>query len=169
MAATGVDDGGLVRRALDRAWAVAAGGGGDAVDPDGPALVEACVALIPDAEAPWSLPAHAENAVAAVAYALEAAIGGDVEAAAWAASTCMDAVDAVLLPGLPVVSEAEDTAVWEHRIVRAEVARREADLAALAAPDLATAVSAVRARAVGTSLLPLDELVHTLPGPPSAT
>lgn len=167
MAATGVDDGGLVRRALDRAWTAAALGGAEGVTGDDAALIEACVALIPDAETPGMLPAHADNAIAATAYALQAALDGDAEAAAWAASTCMDTLDAYLLPGLPVVSDEEEAEVWAHPLVRAEVERRDADLALLATTNLATAIAVVRARAAGASLLPLDELVHVHLGPPS--
>jgi hypothetical protein len=168
MAATGADDGGLVRRALDQAWTAAAAGGTEEVVGDGPALVEACDALIPDADAPWALPPHAENAIVAAGYALEAAISSDAEAAAWAASTCMDSVDAFLLPGLPVVSEAEEAAVWAHPLVRAELERREADLTTLMASDLSTATAVVRARSAEVSLLPLEELDHTPPGPPES-
>jgi hypothetical protein len=168
LAARGVDDAGTVRRALDAAWEVIEGGavldgpdGGVAVRaPDAAALVRACVALIPDEDAGTILPRHAEEAIATAAYALQAAADLADDAGAWAATVAMDALDAFLLQDVATVDAAAEQAVWAHPLVRAEVERREIDLVILAGPDLATAVALVRARAAGTSLLPLDELAQ---------
>lgn len=168
LAARGVDDAGTVRRALDAAWQVIEDGavmdgsdrGAAATAPDAAALVRACVVLIPDEEAGTILPRHAEEAIAAAAYALQAAADLADDAGAWAATVAMDALDAYLLQDVPIVDAAAEQAVWAHPLVRDEVERREIDLAILAGPDLATAVALVRTRAAGTSLLPLAKLAQ---------
>lgn len=163
---SGTDEGGLVRRALDLAWEGATAGSISEADPA--ALFERCVALIPDQEADFTIPDHADDGIAAAAYALQAAAGLSGEAAGWAATRGTDALDAFLINSGAVAwtatTRAEraqmDQRVWEHGLVRAEVARREADLACLATGDRAGSVREIRARATGDSLLPLDQLDH---------
>jgi uncharacterized protein YjaG (DUF416 family) len=164
---SGTDDGGLVRRALDLAWEGAATGSISEEDPG--ALVERCVALIPDQEADFTIPDHADDGIAAAAYALEAAAGLSDEAAGWAAMRGTDALDAFLInsgavpwTGATRVERAQmDQRVWRHDLVQAEVARREADLARLASSvEREASIRELRGRAVGVSLLPLDQLDH---------
>lgn len=126
------------------------------------ALVEQCVGLIPDGEAEGSIPAHADDAIASAAYALEAASGLDPMAAGWAAERVTDTLDSFVLSNeiddsLP---DAEQLA-WEHPLIRVEISRREADLHRLNnASDWAVAVDAVRANATGVSALPVERLDH---------
>ena len=64
--ASGRDDHGLIRRTLDLAWDGARSGAVAAADPAD--LFEQCVALIPsDGSELGAFPAHAEDAIAAVA------------------------------------------------------------------------------------------------------
>jgi uncharacterized protein YjaG (DUF416 family) len=163
---SGLDDDGVVRRALDHAWEGAETGSISESDPG--ALFERCVALIADQEADFTLPDHADDAISAAAYALQAAAGLSDEAAGWAASVGTDALDSFLLtsgtvPGT-ATTRAEraqlDQRVWQHDLVQAEVARREADLARLASGDREASVRELRARATSESLLPLDQLDH---------
>lgn len=154
------DDEGLVRQALDLAWQGVKLGVVPEDDPSG--LVERCVALIPDAEAEDAIPAHADDAIAAVAYALQAAAGLDPKAAGWAAQRVTDALDDFVRSNdvdgtLP---DAEQR-VWEHPLIRAEISRREDDLRQLnSTSDWPAAVDAVRASAAAVSALPLERLDH---------
>jgi uncharacterized protein YjaG (DUF416 family) len=165
-AASGTADDGVVRRALDLAWDGAAGGVVDEADPA--AVVERLVALIPREGDAVAIPDHADDAIAAAAYALQAAAGLDDQAAGWAAQRGTDALDSYLLSSDSVPWSAEtregralmDQRVWQHPLVQAEVARREDDLARLAAGDREAAVRHVRASAMNLSLLPLDQLDH---------
>ncbi len=154
------DDGGVVRRALDAAWERAKTG--VVADADPIDLVERCVALIPDAEAEETIPAHAEDAIAAAAYALQAAAGLDDGAAGWAAERVTNTLDSFLLSNEIDISQSDsEQRIWEHSLITVEVSRREADLRRLNdASDWETAVDAVRADAARVSAVPLDRLHH---------
>ncbi len=160
LAAGGRDDEALVRQALDLAWEGATAGLVQHADPAD--LVERCVALIPDADAETTIATHADDAIAAAAYALQAAAGLESGAAGWAAQRVTDALDAFVLSNdvdgtLP---DAEHR-VWEHPLVQRELSRREDDLRRLdGAQDWPAAVDAVRAGASGASALPLERLDH---------
>ena len=157
---SGRDDEGLVRQALDLAWSGAKVGVVPEHDPSG--LVERCVALIPDTEAEDAIPAHADDAIASVAYALQAAAGLDPRASGWAAQRVTDTLDDFVRSNdvggtLP---DAEQR-VWEHPLIRTEISRREDDLRRLnSASDWPAAVDAVRASATAVSALPLERLDH---------
>ncbi len=168
---SGTDDDGLIRRALDLAWEGAATGGMSDEDPS--ALFERCVALIPDDEADFTIPGHAEHAISSAAYALQAAAGLSGDAAGWAATVGTDALDSFLINSGAVpwtattrVERAKlDQRVWQQDLVQAEVARREADLSRLASSaDREASVRELRGQATGDSLLPLDQLDHDVAG-----
>jgi hypothetical protein len=78
---------GLVREALDTAWF--------ADIPDRPVTVAQVTALMPrdDEEETFPGSAVAQNAIACVAYALEARQNGDVQASSWAARQLYEAAD----------------------------------------------------------------------------
>lgn len=154
--ASGRDDGGLVRRALDAAWEGARTGVVREADPR--SVVRRCVALIPAVENDKSLGAHADDAIASVAYALQAAAGLDDEAAGWAAQRAMDSLDTLLLSGEidSTLPDAEQR-VWEHPLVTAEIRRRDEDLQRLmGATDWEATLETVRADASGVSVVPLE-------------
>jgi hypothetical protein len=154
------DDDGLIRQGLSFDWEWAKTG--VTQDPDPTDLVDRCVALIPDDEAGDFIPTHAEDAIASVAYALQAAAGLAEGAAGWAAQRGMDSLDSFLLSNEIDISlpDAEQR-VWKHPLVTAEVSRREADLRRLdSASDWKAEVDAVRADATGLSALPLERLDH---------
>jgi uncharacterized protein YjaG (DUF416 family) len=167
--ASGTDDGGLVRRALDLAWEGAAT---ESIGEDDPrALFERCVALIPGDDADFTIPDHAEHAISSAAYALQAAAGLSPDAGGWAASVGTDALDAFLIGSGAVpwnaTTRAEraqmDQRVWQHDLFQAEVTRREADLTRLASSaERKETVSELRAQAMNESLLPIDRLDHDL-------
>jgi hypothetical protein len=121
-------------------------------------LIERCRALLPGPGSADALAPAVEDAVAATIYALEAAAGLDERAAGWAAQRVTDALDTYLLAGEIDPTRADaDAAVWAHRLVVAEVARREADLdLLLAAVAWSSTVDAVRQEAARSSALPLD-------------
>jgi hypothetical protein len=155
------DDHGLVRRTLDIAREAAKTGSVPVADPAD--LFEQCVALIPrDESGEDAIPAHADDAIASTAYALQAAAGLDGRAAGWAAERVTNSLDSFLLTNEIDISDPEaERRVWEHPLVAAEVDRRKDDLRQLAdASDWVGAVDAVRARATGVSALPLDRLDH---------
>ena len=157
--ASGRDDNGLIRRTLDLAWDGSRTGVVAAADPAD--LFEQCVALIPSDESPEEvIPAHAEDAIASVAYALQAAAGLDDKAAGWAAEQVTNCLDTFLLSSeIDISAPDAEQLVWEHPLVVTEVRRRQGDLRQLAeTPDWPTAVDAVRATSTGVSALPLDRL-----------
>jgi uncharacterized protein YjaG (DUF416 family) len=162
--ASGTNDNGVVRGALDLAWAGAATG--SVSDTDAAALVKRCVRLIPDEDADFTIPDHAENAISGAVYALEAAAGLRAGAAGWAAEVGTNALDSYLLAtqAIPWSGASRDgratmeQRVWQHALVQAEVARRDADLARLARGDRDAAIGDVRARSMIVTLLPLGEL-----------
>lgn len=158
VAASGRDDRGLVRRTLDLAWDGTKSGAVGAVDPAD--LVERCVALIPSDGSEEAIPAHAADAIASAAYALQAAAGLDDDAAGWAAEQVTNCLDDFLLSNeIDLSAPDSERRVWEHPLIVTEVERRKDDLRRLAdTPDWGTAVDAVRARASGQSALPLDRL-----------
>lgn len=162
MEASGRDDHGLVRRSLDLAWDGATSGAVPVADPAG--LFEQCVALISgDGSELGAIPAHADDAIASAAYALQAAAGLDDAAAGWAAERATNSLDDFLRSSeIDDVADWEaDRRVWEHPLVAAEVARREDDLRRLAdSSDWGAAVDAVRRAATGVSALPCDRLNH---------
>jgi hypothetical protein len=149
-----------VRRALDVAWESAKTGVSQVPDPRD--LVEQCVGLIPGHDAEESIPPHADDAIASVAYALQAAAGLDERAAGWAAQRGTDSLDDFLRSSEidPFLPDAERR-VWEHPLVTEEISRRGADLRRLSgASDWEAAVDAVRADAARVSALPLERLDH---------
>ena len=161
MEASGRDDRGLVRRTLDLAWDGATSGAVPVADPVG--LFHQCVGLIPSDESQeGTIPAHADDAIASAAYALQAAAGLDDAAAGWAAERVTNSLDHFLqLTEIEMADPEVERRIWDHPLVVAEVARREDDLRRLAeASDWGAAVNAVRALATGVSALPLDRLDH---------
>ena len=109
-----------------------------------------------------AIPAHADDAIASVAYALQAAAGLDAKAAGWAAEQVTNCLDTFLLSNeIDISAPDAEQRVWEHPLVVAEVRRRKDDLRRLVEPpDWGTAVDAVRTAATGVSALPLDRLDH---------
>jgi Protein of unknown function (DUF416) len=99
---TGSTSFGLVREALDAAWS--------ADIPDKTVAVAQVTALMPreDEEETFPGSAIAQNAVACVAYALEARQNGDVQASAWAARQLYEAADVVVQQGSAVQTYIEN-------------------------------------------------------------
>jgi uncharacterized protein YjaG (DUF416 family) len=158
--ASGRDDQGLIRRTLDLAWDGAKTGVVAAEDPA--TLFEQCVALIPGDQSEEAVPPHADDAIASVAYALQAAAGLDAKAAGWAAEQLTNCLDTFLLSNeIDISTPDAEQQVWDHPLVVAEVRRRKDDLRRLSdPPDWGMAVDAVRAASTGVSALPLDRLDH---------
>ncbi len=89
--ATGLGDPPVLRQALDRAWAVTASTASDEVDRER----QAVEGLVPhDDDDDWSVwSPFAQNAAAAVAYALRTLLSGDSQNAVWAARQLYEAAD----------------------------------------------------------------------------
>ena len=158
--ASGRDDDGLIRRALDLAWDGATTGG--VPDADSSEIVERCVALIPGAAAEFAVPPFVDDSIAAAAYALTAAIGLDPDAAGWAATRVTDALDDfVRSTDIDAALPGAEQRVWDHPLVQVEMSRRRKDLdRLLGGSDWAATVAAVRMSAARVSALPLDQLDH---------
>jgi uncharacterized protein YjaG (DUF416 family) len=162
--ASGRDDHGVVRHAIDTAWEGARSGTIPAGDPAG--LYKRCLGLIPvDGPDADQVPAHADDAIASAAYALGAAAGLADDAAGWAAECVINSLDQFLL-GNEIDADEPDSErrIWEHPLVAAEVDRQTDDLRQLVGTsDWEAAVDAVRARATGVSALPVDQLDQEIP------
>jgi hypothetical protein len=147
-----------VRAALDLAWDVVRSEG--AAPGDAAAAIASCRDLLPDAMSEATLPPDVDDAIAAAAYALEAAAGLDERSAGWAAQRGTDTLDSVLLATVIDPDEPDaDERVWAHRLVVAEVERREADLRRLtAATDWPAVIDLLRADAERSPVIPTDAL-----------
>jgi uncharacterized protein YjaG (DUF416 family) len=149
--ATGDGDVETLRASLSRLWDTLTGG---AEPPDYDGLAEMCSALLPDLLTDWS-PAgqYAEDAVAAVVYALRCAEAHDPELAVACAQRAYESVDAIMLYELDFdyTRPGDEQAMLAHSLTQAEFQRQERDLADLAAtanPEaFSAAIRAVRARA----------------------
>jgi len=91
-----------------------------------------CLALVPpEDEEPWaeSQPS-ADDAAAALVYALESRVKDDSQEAAWSARRAYDALDRFLMSDQPgvIVTAAAEHQVQEHPLVQAELARQRRDL-----------------------------------------
>lgn len=97
---TGSGDYEVVRRALDLAWAA----GNPRQPAEWGAMRKRVMGAAPDAGDPELFPgaAVAQNAVAAVCYALEARLTGELQPAVWAARQLYEAADAVVQQGAAV-------------------------------------------------------------------
>jgi uncharacterized protein YjaG (DUF416 family) len=89
-----------------------------------------CVALVPgEDDEPWvAEQAYADDACAAVAYALRALDTGEPQEAAWAGQRAYEAADHHVVHRLGVEGESK---VLAHPIVQAEIARQRRDIDAL--------------------------------------
>ncbi|RKH09906.1 DUF416 family protein [Corallococcus sp. CA053C] len=94
--------------------------------------VDACMSLIPhEDDGPWADgQAPAEDAGAAVAYALRCRKGGESQEAAWAARRVYEAVDhhVVNVEGIDVNVPGAGERILGQRLVQAELARQRRDL-----------------------------------------
>ena len=94
--------------------------------------LDACMALIPlEDEGPWvSEQAAAEDAGAAVAYALRCLRSGESQAAAWAARCLYESLDHYVInrENIDVNRAGAEARVIEHPLVQAELARQCRDL-----------------------------------------
>lgn len=119
------------------------------------AQLEACMSLIPaEDDAPWiEEQAGAEDAGAAVAYALRARAGGKSQEAAWAARRSYEAIDHHLThrAGIDPSAPGGEERLRRHPLVQAELTRQRRDLEDLRrgveAGDTAV-VERIRSRAV---------------------
>lgn len=121
-------------QALETAWQIAASDLVDAASVK--ALVDRCMAALPtedDAEA-TGVP-YAEDAAAAVLYALRTALTDKAQEAVWAANRVYDALDHHVINalGIDINLAGSEEKVLGHGLIQAELARQFHDLQALQA------------------------------------
>ena len=138
---------------LERLWSALTG---KAMSPEEITVhLETCMSLIPaEDDEPWfEEQAYAEDAGAALAYALRTLAGGKSEDAAWAARRSYEAVDHYLTHhlGLDSSGPGGEEQLMRHPLMQAELSRQRRDLGELQqTPDAAdpAIVERFRARAV---------------------
>jgi uncharacterized protein YjaG (DUF416 family) len=128
--------------------------GSGTVSADIDAPIANCMALTPrEADGPWiDSQAAAEDAGAALAYALRSWKTGDSQEAAWAARRAYEALDDFVINrlGIDVNNPGARDRVRQHPLVQAELARQQRDLAELrdaSGQPTASVVSRLRDRA----------------------
>lgn len=113
--------------------------------------IDTCMALIPqEDDGPWvSTQAAAEDAAAALAYALRCRQSGEAQEAAWAACRAYEAVDHFVInrEDIDVNEAGSERAVLSHPIVQAELSRQRRDLNELRTGSTADVVERIRSRA----------------------
>ncbi len=95
------------------------------------ASAKKCLALVPsEDEEPSDEQPSAEDAAAALVYALESRVKEGSQEAAWSARRAYDALDRFIMSDEPgvIVTEAAEQRVLEHSLVQAELARQRRDL-----------------------------------------
>jgi uncharacterized protein YjaG (DUF416 family) len=122
------------------------------------AQIDACVELIPrEDDGPWvAEQAAAEDAVAALAYALRCRRSGLAKEAAWAAGRAYEALDDYVINHEDVDTNiaGAEARVLAHPLVQAELARQQRDLDELLAGTITIDRLRERSRAEAAEFLP---------------
>jgi uncharacterized protein YjaG (DUF416 family) len=120
--------------------------------------IEACTELIPEEDdGPWIMEqASAEDAGAAVAYALRCRQSGQAKEAAWAARRAYEALDHYVInrENIDTNKPGAEQRVLQHPLVQAELARQSRDLSEVLGvvdPDLPKIAARLRDRAATES------------------
>jgi uncharacterized protein YjaG (DUF416 family) len=113
--------------------------------------IESCMELIPqEDDGPW-IPAQAvaEDAAAALAYALRCRQSGEAQEAAWSARRAYEAVDHFVISreGIDVNRAESERVVLSDPIVQSELSRQRRDLNELRTASTADVVERIRSRA----------------------
>jgi uncharacterized protein YjaG (DUF416 family) len=92
-------------------------------------LIDRVKGLIPDEALAYATSEpYAEDAAAAVVYALTARRSGKAQEAAWAAQRVYDAIDNYVIRSAPGGKALSETAVVEHPLIQRELERQARDL-----------------------------------------
>jgi uncharacterized protein YjaG (DUF416 family) len=119
--------------------------------------IELCTSLIPEEASGLWIPeqAYAEDAAAALAYALRSRQSGETQEAAWAARRAYEALDHLVIAqeGIDINEAGAEKRVLSHPLVQAELSRQQHDLRELAADqqNLARVADRIRRRAKAES------------------
>jgi len=92
--------------------------------------VDRAMQLVPSEEDGWDdeTQPYAEDAAAALAYALRARLTCDPQEAAWECRRVYEAADHFATTGLPIGGSEAERAVGRHSVVQAELCRQRRDL-----------------------------------------
>jgi uncharacterized protein YjaG (DUF416 family) len=117
-----------LRTALDRLWNDLMGE--PQTEQEVRASAKTCLALVPSEEdEPTDAQPYAEDAVAALVYALEARASARSQEAAWSARRAFEALHQfVMFDDSGVVVTANEQRLLEHPLVQAELARQHRDM-----------------------------------------
>lgn len=159
---TGGAGAGILRSVMTELWRDLERGGMSEDDIE--ASLERCMALLPDEEEGAWIPerAPAEDAAAAVSYALRARSSGSSQEAAWAGARAYDAVDdyARRLMKVDPNAEGAEERILSHPVVQTELRRQKRDLEMLVGctPDsLQDVLARLRDRAKAEIAIPLND------------
>ncbi|XYH97780.1 DUF416 family protein [Sorangium sp. So ce1128] len=118
------------------------------------ANIESCMALIPqEDDGPWvSEQASAEDAGAALAYALQCRRSSESQEAAWAARRAYEALDHYVIAheNMDMKAPGAEARVLSHTLAQAELGRQRRDIRELLATkeqDITETINRLRARA----------------------
>jgi uncharacterized protein YjaG (DUF416 family) len=133
-ARTGRGDPAALQELVERLWRDVSGE--PMTEREAQAAVDRAMQLVPPEDDGWdeeSQP-YAEDAAAAIAYALRARLTDDPQEAAWAARRVYEAADhfAETISGLALGEPQGEKAILSQRVVQAELARQARDLGELA-------------------------------------
>jgi uncharacterized protein YjaG (DUF416 family) len=134
-AATGRGDPASLEAIAERLWGDVLG---DRMSNDEiKSTADSCLALVPSEEDGWdeATQPFAEDAAAAVAYAVRSRLTGEPQEGAWAARRAYETVEryVVATTGLSLDDPEDELTVLSHPLVQAELARQQRDLEDLTA------------------------------------
>jgi uncharacterized protein YjaG (DUF416 family) len=143
----------LLRHILDRLWDDLSGRPMTSLELD--KLIKSSVSLIPDEDPQTWIPEQgpAEDAAAAVSYALEARRTRSSQEAAWSARRAYEAVDEYIVDhhNIDTNLPGEELVVLSDPLMQAELARQKRDLDELT--EAKVTVQALRARAAAEAIV----------------
>jgi uncharacterized protein YjaG (DUF416 family) len=117
----------LYRDALDMLWGFAVGS--DVKKQYLEQVEGKCLSSIPTEDETWAVgEPYAEDAGAAVTYAIRACLSCNPQEAVWAAQRVIDAIDSFVSCQEEILAVQSNSENGEHRLIDKELARQEADL-----------------------------------------
>jgi len=151
----GTDQERTIRCILERLWDMLDG----PVPIDVENLIGQCIgAMLPDDEGEWTVDrAGAEDALAALAYALRCWKTGDPQESVWAARRACEAVSFFIENQPGAEANARQSASYDHPLEQTELARQRRDIDDLLQGEITTSRLRARAQADALSVIGADK------------